>query len=325
MMGKSTELDVIKFNFYNLQFIPYKEIEESENSISIMRAVVNFIFDEQQKGRGYLVDRNQSKPESGRRELFMTSAVMMLKEKRIRCSIALLRTGRVPKLKPHDKFKLVPIKEMGTIAEETHFFIDYSLERPIICLEYNYYGPRISDVEYYVRNIARYQLNMSKSTHVELYMDNSIDQTLKRLKNVLNLDIKIQPKSFAQMDKELVGSYFTSLNNFGHQLKPKFIKLEAMYQTPGKNIQSSELNKEANGMVNKLMKTFIAKPHNIDCFESFVVKYEDIDGKEEVFNLLKEKKQITKEVDMSTLKKKRDIYELIEKDFDEFVDSIRNA
>lgn len=324
-MAKSNELENIKFNFYSLVFSPYKELVGKEDSVSILRKVMNFVWEGLRDQKGYLVDRNEGRAEAGRRELFITSAVMMVKEKRIRCSIALLRSGRIPKLKPHDQFKLVPIKDIGSIAEETHFFIDYSLDKPIICMEYNYYGPRISDVEYYVRDIARYQLRMSKSTQVEMYMDSPIENTLTRLKNVLNLDIKIQPKSFVQMDKELVGSYFTALNNFGNQLKPKFIKLEAMYQTPGKGIESSVVNTEANKMVNKLLRTFIAKPINIDCFDNFVVKYEDVDGKEEVFNLLKGKKEITKEVDMTTLTKKRDLYELIEADIDEFIDSQRNA
>lgn len=50
-------------------------------------------------------------------------------------------------------------------------------------------------------------------------MDNTIDKTLENLKNVLNIDIKIQPQKIAQMDKDIVGQYFTGINNIGNTLE----------------------------------------------------------------------------------------------------------
>jgi len=75
-------------------------------------------------------------------------------------------------------------------------------------------------------------------------------------------------------------------------------------------------------MVMSLIRKFKARPLNIDCFENFVVRYENNEGEEDVFNLLREKREILKEVDLSTIKKKRDFYELIEKDFDDFIDTL---
>jgi hypothetical protein len=243
----------------------------------------------------------------------------MAKERRIRCSIALLRSGRVPKIKPVDQFKLIPIESIGSIAEETHFYIDYSRNYGVICIEFNYYGPRISDVEYYLRNVARDVLKLSKTTDVNLYMSNTIDKTLASLKNVLNLDIKVQPKKLAQLDMDLHGKYFTGISTIGQKLKPKFIKLEAMYQTPGKGIESSEINKEATSMVMEMIRKFKTRPFNIDAFENFVVRYEDKEGSTEIFDLLKGKAEIVKEIDMIELTSRRKWYELIEKDFDEFM------
>src|SRR5690606_34704031 len=141
-------------------------------------------------------------------------------------------------------------------------------------------------------------LKISKVTEVNMYMDTSIDRTLSELKNVLNIDIKVQPQKLTKLDTEIVGQYFTTLTSFGNKIKPKFIKLEAMFQTPGKAVQSKEIHKDANNMVINLMNRFKNKPMNIDCFESFVVKYEDKEGNEEVFNLLKGKKEIIKELDL---------------------------
>lgn len=312
----------LKFHFYSLKFTPYKDLN-NHSSGSILSKVITYVSEELQKGQGYLIDRHHKRTNGESRELFMTQAVFMLKERRIRCSIALLRSGRIPLLKPADKFVLVPLnKAEGSIAEQTHFFIDYSKTPAVICIEYNYHGPRISDIEYYFRNVSHDILKLSKVADVALFMDTTIDKTLSELKNVLNIDIKVQPQKLVQMDTDLVGRYFTAFTTMGQRLKPKYIKLEAMYQTPGSSVTSSQLNSEANNMIINLLNRFKTKPLNIDCFDNFVVKYEDKDGQEEVFNLLKDKRELLKEVDLSTIVKGRHYYELIEKDFDEFMETI---
>ncbi|KAF2328095.1 hypothetical protein [Flavobacterium ginsenosidimutans] len=311
--------EIIKFHFYSLRFTPYSHLSQEHNSDSILKDVVTYLMNELHGGKGHLIDRNRNRPNEMPRELFVTNAVFMAKERRIRCSIALLRSGRVPKIKPVDEYKLVPITSIGKIAEETHFYIDYSRNYGVVCIEYNYHGPRISDVEYYLRNVARDVLKLSKITEVNLYMSNTIDKTLASLKNVLNLDIKLQPRKLAQMDTDLVGKYFTGINSIGNSLKPKFIKVEAMFQSPGKNIESAEINKEANSMVMELVRKFKTRPFNIDCFENFVVRYEDKEGNQDFFDLLNGKVEIIKEIELATLTNKRKWYELIEKDFDDFM------
>lgn len=125
------------------------------------------------------------------------------------------------------------------------------------------------------------------------------------------------------MDKRLVGEYFSDINNLGHKLKPKFLKVEAMFQTPGKSIESAAFSKPANTMFEDLLKTFKARPFNIDCFSNFVVRYQNKDGEEEIFNLLRGKKEILKEIDLTKVTKRRNWYELIEADFDEFINELK--
>ena len=314
--------DMLRFHLYSLKFTPYKDDKKS-SSTSILFDVLTFVSQELAKGQGYLIDKNKGRESEGRREIFMNRAVIMHKEKRVRCTLALLRAGRPPLIKPADTFTLVPLDlTSGSIAEQTHFFIDYSKGFGIICIEYNFYGPRISDVEYYLRNVARNKLKLSKITEVTLFMDSSIDKTIMGLKNVLNLDIKVRPQNLAKLDTALVGQYFTGITSLGQKVKPQFIKLEAMFQAPGKTAKSDVINKEANNMVLNFIQKFKVKPENIDCFENFVVKYEDKDGNEEVLNLLRGKKEFVKEVDLKTITKTRMYYELIEKDLDEFISSL---
>ncbi len=323
-IGSNIDLTPITFHLYSLRFEPYTGQQTKHNSRSIVKEIMTYLSREIQQGKGYLVNRHEKRDKAPQRELFLTQAVFMHKENRVRCSIALLRSGRIPMLKPADKFMLIPLdKNQGEIAEQTHFYIDYSKGRCVLCVEFNYHGPRVSDIEYYLRNVARDKLRVSKVTEVTMFMDTSLDKTLAELRNVLNIDIKVQPKKLSGLDTDVVGQYFTSLSSFGQKIQPKFLKLEAMFQTQGRSIQSStEINEEANKMIRNLLTRFKSKPYNIDCFENFVVKYEDKEGEEEVFNLLKGKKEIIVEIDLKTNRSERQWYELIEPELNNFVDSL---
>jgi hypothetical protein len=312
----------LRFHFYSLQFTPYKAVESTHSSVKITRDVLTFLSQELLSHKGYLVDRHEKRKGGDSRELFLSSAVILPKEQRILCSMALLRTGRTPKLKPADKFLLIPITELGTPAEETHFYIDYSRSHAVLCIEFNHYGPRASDIEFYFRNVAHDKLRLASATQLELYMDAPIAETLENLKHVLNLEVKMKPQSLTQLDKDLIGNYFTGFTTLAQRVKPKFIKLEASFQSQGGGVQSTALNKEGTGMVRVLLERFLKSPYNIDCFDGFTVKYESIEGKEELFNLLKGKKEVVKEIDLKKVKKKREVYDLVKSDFDEFISSL---
>ena len=314
----------IRFNFFSLTFAPLKQYSATHDSISIMRNVMEFLIDELKKGNGYLIDKHRGRAKGERRELFLTSARQFPKDKRIRCSIGLIRSGKKPMIKPKDTYKLVPISDtdIGSIAEQTHFYIDYSGSTSVLCIEYNHYGPRFNDIEYYFRHIANDILRLVKATTLTLFMDDTLDDTIKNLKEVLSFDVKMRPKSIIQMDKDLVGSYFSGITQLGNKVKPNFIKLKAYFQTPGKIFESDEINRGAKNMIVSLLQRFKSAPYNKDCFEKFEVKFNDMEGEEQTFTLLNGKKEVILEVTDSQLNTKG-LYDLITPHFDEFLLEIR--
>jgi hypothetical protein len=307
----------VRFYFYNMKFSPYVGV--SKSSSDIIHDVMRFLSVEHRQGKGILIDRNENR-QGSQRPLFVTNATFMLKEKRIRGTLALLRSGKVPMLKPADKFELIPLdKSAGQIAEVTHFFIDYSQQSPVLCLEFNSEGPRVTDLEYYIRIVARDKLRIARGTELELFMDVPIDKALSEFKNVLNFELKVQPSKLAQLNTELTGQYLTGLTTLDQRINPKFIKIEALFQTQGK-VKSNQINAGANKMFKAFLEAFKTKKQNIDVFDNFVVKYVDMEGREEIFSLLKGKRELEKMIDLETIKE-RTMYELIEKDFDDFMQS----
>lgn len=307
-----------KFNFFSLRFEPYSNLKNEYTSKKILLEVFGYLRELKKDGKGHLIDRNENRKDDGSRELFVVGTRILSNQRKILCTMALLRKGRKPKLKPIDKYKLLPIDQIGDIAEETHFFIDFSTHNIVVCAEYNYHGPRISDLEYYLRNISRDKLSLSKQTEVSIHFESTIDRTINELRNVLHMDIKLRPRNISQLDNDIKGSYFLGMNNIGNMLKPRFLRVESYFQTPGKSDAKVGINKEANDMTFDLLRVFKKRPKNIGCFEDFVIKYENKNGEDAVFNLLKGKKELVVDIDMSKVTLKN-MYDLIKLEFNDFV------
>lgn len=312
----------IRYQLFVLKFTPLKGINLNSKDITfnIITYISNKLVHENQ---GHLIDKHEMR-QANRREIFMNRAVIMHKEKRIRCSMAMLRSGKIPLIKPKEEYKLVPISEAikGSIAEETHFFIDYSKGSVVICCEYNHHGPRITDIEYYFRNVAHKVLRQSKATEVNAFLEAPIAETLSKLKNVLNIDIKIVPQDLSKLSQDVSNKYFTGMRTLGAVLKPKFLRIEAYFQSPGGSVQSKELNSNANNMIKDLLNKIKGNQLDIDAFKSFMFKYEDVDGKEELFNLLSGKKEIILEVDLKSIASAKDWYNLVKPEFDQFIETL---
>lgn len=318
MNKQNNDLEV-RFFYFSLKFTPLKA-NDNLSSSDIMKNVITYISQKLLKDKqGHLIDRHEGRDNS-RREMFLNRAVFVHGERRIRCSMALLRSGRKPLLKPKDKFTLIPIDELGidSIVEETHFFIDFSKAFPIICCEYQHFGPRMTDIEFYFRNVAHYVLRESKATDATFFIDAPIDEALENIKNVLNFEVKIQPGNLDQLDTNLKNKYYSGINTLGSVLKPKFVKVETSFQTNEKGVQSNAFDKTINKMVRDTLLAFRGRSFNMDAFDSFVVKYENKEGMEEIFNLFKGKKEIVLNLDIASIKN-RDLYPLIKPDFDQFI------
>ena len=268
-----------------------------------------------------MFDRHANRKDELPRELFMYRIKFRPQEERVVCSLALLRKGAIPKLKLKGDLSLIPLSDIteADVAEETRFVIDYSQHSPIVCIQFNHHGPRVSDVEYYLRQISQHRLKESKKTTVNLQMDNNLDDTIQNFRNVLKFDIKFDPRSLEYLDSTLGNNYFSTMKTFGNKIKPKHLKVEAFFQTPGQKTNSTQLNTQGNKMFSDILSSFKSRPFNIDCFEHFEVKYEDNEGLEQTFNLLKQKSEILINLSLDGYKSTPKLYDEIQPELDKYL------
>lgn len=319
-MGKQKKVREVRLLLSSLQFEPYADLTDKHTTKSILKEIFSYLRTQKNDGKGHLIDRHENRDKAEPRELFMISHRDIPSEGRIRCSMALLRKGKQPKLKPTDKFKLLPLSSIdGDIAEDTHFFIDYSSTKCVICAEYNDKGPRLSDLEYYFRSVAGPStLKIAKSTSMPAFFNNTIDETLHELRNVLHMDVKFKPSKLARMDVDVRKQYYSGMENIGKVFKPKFFRIETYFQTPGTN-KILKTNNEANNWFREMLRIFKTRERNNKLYENFEVKYENNEGVEKVFNLLNSRKTIVIEVDSKEEIKNKKMYELVSADLSKFV------
>lgn len=319
----NSNLTKVAFNYYSLTFHPYKEGETEFNDNKILREIVNFIRSKRSEKSAVVVDKNYNQDNKAPRNLFIYNASFLPRKSRILASIALIREGRLPMIKKPNEMEIVPLTAVETgasVVELTHFFIDYSGHQPVVCVEYNHNGPRWSDIEYYIRHICRDHLRIAKHVISSLYMKAKIEDTLNALVNVLKLDVKVKPNNLVQLDPDVRSSYFTGLDKLQDTLDTKYLRFEASYYSPGSNLKIP-VNNKANSMVTTLLKKFISRSHNIDAFEDFQVKYEDKNGHEQIFNLLKGKVESEVEMDIKKTKTNTQWHDSIQDEFDNFMKS----
>ncbi len=313
---ESDNLQEITFHFQSVNFIPYSGSTRKKSN-DILFDVLNFLNQEHSANRAYFIDRNKDKQVTERREMYMRNPVRIGKSNKFKCSIALVR-DKTLMVKPHGTFELIPFdKANGSPVEVTHFFIDYSVNPPIMCTEYNHAGPRVSDIEFYFRKLA-FELQAAKGCQTTTYLNRSIDKTLEDLHNVLNFEIKIRPQNITKLENEVKG-FITDITTLGNKLKPNFVRVEAMFQTPGVKVRSEQLNKEANAMVKLFLKMFQKENFYIEQFEEFEIKFINKNGENDLFNLIKGKREIVVKVERDKHYTTTQYYEMILPEFDKFI------
>lgn len=316
-------IETIRFNLHSIRFSPVKG-HLTKNSKDILEEVLGYVRPFNLGNKVYIVDRHKKRKNSNPRELYVDAVVYDMKEKRYKCRIVLIRSGRAPMIKPHDTYELISIKEiekLGSLVEVTHFYVDMNKPKPYIFVEFNSVGPRASDIEFYFRNVAHDVLKIAKETSFETFLDVSLDKVLDNIKDVLNFEIKIDPQDLESVEKDIKQRYFSGLSTFGRTLKTRFLNIKASFEVSERNGILYD-NKEAKTMLGRLIRSIRNNNTEISAFKNFAIEYVDQDGISQDINLIKDQRGFEIDLDLKTLTSNRLWYEAIKDDIDEVMKTL---
>lgn len=301
-MNQTRKTKII-FNVFDLVLTPYKDDEDSITSNSILKDCIDYINNERIKNRKVVVfDRNNGKNETDKRELFVTSISYSPKDKLWKGRIALLRDNRTPLVYNRDNFSITPLSSLGDtyLLETTHFLIDDSGHHPRFFYEYNYHGPRILDLEYYIRQITNKILKSSKSCKAKTHMNSSIKDVLESMSEVLNFKIKANSNKLAYLNNEIGESFLGNMQALANTVNPVSLRVEATFKSRGVKVDSKFQNLQAVKFVKKLLGKAESNNEILEDIEEFQLEYEKEDGSNDSLNLLKGKVEFEIECELET-------------------------
>ncbi|QCX00592.1 hypothetical protein FGM00_10920 [Aggregatimonas sangjinii] len=322
-MAEKTKLQELNYYFYSISFKPFADKRLTHDSHKICTDTLYHLANIKQQGKGLLKDRNENRSKLPKRELFLSSATIIPKDRRARFTMALIRKGRRPKIKKKGTFSLESISNLGEIVEVTHFFIDFSTDKNFICVEKNHNGPNIADIEFYLKMVARDDLQLARTADLTVYMNDTLDNALEKVKNVLSFNIKMRPSNLELINEQLKKQFFSGFDLVSKIYKPEFLRVEAFFKKNRKRDIERKQNKIATNMFNKALSVFKKEPTEAFYYDQFDVVFEDGFGNEDSFNLLKDKKIVTKKVDVSEDISLKNSYRLIEDDFTRIVEELK--
>lgn len=296
---------IIKFHYFTISFTPYKENEKKYSSNNILKECINRINHERTKEqKAIVIDRHESRDEMESRNLFVSSAAYKLDDKIYKCRIALLRDNKIPTLVNKSDFNLTPLDYLKgkAIAETTNFYIDMNGAEPVICCEFNSLGPRISDIEYYFRYISSNKmLHISKACKASVHMELPIETVLKSIKDVYKIKIKAKPNRLSFLYQNVDDAFITNMNALAGTINPATIKIDLSFRERGSGKEIiTKKNNSALTFSKKVLNAVKNDSKVIDDFEDFQLEFENEDGSDGFFNLVKGKREFIIQCPYST-------------------------
>lgn len=312
----------VRFHYFDLKMVPLASQRGKYTSSSLLKACITEINRARKDDHNAIVlDRNHKNSKELKRELFISTIAIKQPENKYKGTIHLIRDNKNPMLVDRETYKLAPMNEVkngSMIAETTHFYIDFSKEIPLVCCEFNNDGPRISDIEYYFRQIGAKVLNLSYSCQAERRSSGDIKTFLKNLNDVINIKIKAKPSKLPYLTNKLNESFIARMQGLSNTIENAAIKVETSFRAPGlrktKSIAGIAFVKRVLGKVTE-------EEEIIEALEDFSVIYDSNSGTQETFNLTGSLVEFTVDCPLTkgrTLESKQ-LFNLANVEFDDYI------
>lgn len=193
------------------------------------------------------------------------------------------------------------------MLETTHFVLDYSKSIPLLAIEYNHHGARITDLEYYLKKFGRSE-RIATNCDVTMIVQDRLKDISRRINRLQKLQVRVHRDNIARIKSASseLGSALFHAQNFSLS-----DEVELILRFDYRNKTSTTVIKD---IVKDMISKFKSDKNAMNDFNKFEIKAEDEDrnNKLEVFDLLVDKVRsdiVTKKKIKSRVIYSKDFYE----------------
>ena len=275
----------VSFHYSDLELTPYAH-NSNVTSNQIIKNIIQKLQEEAQAGRHFIEDRNKGRTASEKRLLVVLGVTFEARGERVYAKIALIK-NKAPYLLSK-KFDIDEVENISNkdFVEITNFIIDLRSTKPVMMVEFNSDGPRISDIEFYFRHIGK-NFKIAKFCQTKIHVKGEIEEIISRLQNVFHIDLKVRVDK-AIYYKDIDSTYFSAITDLKNSYPYKDIKIEMGFGFQKNSSGQYKINMGGISFARKVFDFLSKKTENIDYVEDLKMQIDKGSGVE-LFDFIKNK------------------------------------
>lgn len=275
-----------EFHYASLKLDPYSG--SNSTSSQLLQDVIMKLNDKDLPDSLREIDRYKNRQGGAQRRLVHIAAPFEKGGSRCFGRIALIKDKAPLFLHGKDTVEEILKPLNKRFIELTNYVINFSTTGdPVIMVEFNSAGPRLSDIEFYLRQISK-EYKIATAFKTSIHLEASIDDLGKRIDNVFNLTVKVA-NTFSTTSSQEWFNFFTGIRN---DTAYKDVKLELFFGR-AKNQATGRMEKNVGGLkfARRLLDWVNKDNTNLDNLDDLKMEY-TADDSEDVISLdfLKNKK-----------------------------------
>lgn len=255
-----------EFNYASFSLKPYTGSHGT--SSMLLKDIINKLNDPELPSEKLIIDRHKKRKNAVKRELVMISS--KIESKGIRCygKIALIKKKSPLLWYGKDIVKEIEKEQNRPFIEVTNYSIHFCEDSdPVIMHEFNNEGPRLSDIEYYLRQIAS-ENRLAKNIKSSIHLKTDYAKLDSEIRNVFGVTIKVKSAFLNRTN------WLNELQGINNETGYKDIRLELFF----KRKKDQNGNYERNILGTDFARTilsWIGKTHkNIHYLDDLKMKYQ---------------------------------------------------
>lgn len=287
----------ITFNYASLKLEPYTGT--NSHSSKLLKDVLAKFNESDFPQNKKVIDRFINRQGNEKRVLVLIASPLSSGGMRSFGRIALLK-DKAPQFLVAGELEEIEKPENKEFVEVTNFIINFNLTSdPVIMIEYNHAGPRLSDIEYYFRKIGK-EYKIAKSITSIFHLKLEYNQLSSKLQNIYEIIVKVEKADVSRIGNIEWLKAFKSLDD---ETGFTDARIQVCYQKKKNPSKVGEYIKNIKGLsfARNILDWLQKSENNIEKIEDLKMKYQ-LDGQDEIIELdfIKNKRTSIVSVALST-------------------------
>ncbi|MGZ4062131.1 MAG: hypothetical protein ACXVP0_04120 [Bacteroidia bacterium] len=275
---KSPQYYYYYFNYADVLLEGYAD--NKKNSSQLLKEIIHKLNDQNFLKGKRVIDRHENRTGSEKRLLVHISAPFEKGGGRVFGKIALIKNKSVFMLSGTDLIEQIEKPENKEFIEITNYSITFE-PKPIIMVEFNSEGPRLSDIEFYFRQISK-DARIAKSIKTRFHLNVDYNKLSQKINNVFYVEVKVKAN---ELYKSGDVNWHKGLKQLNDDVRYKDVRLEFFYPRI-KDVKKGGLLRNVTGLkfARNIIDWLKGEPGNIEYIDDLKMNYV-LEGSDKEINL----------------------------------------